>query len=337
MRNRLVFWPVLVLLTLALFVLNIVYGAVHIPIGDVLRVLVSGGHDDGSLSFIILQSRFPRAVVALLCGSALSVCGFMLQTIFHNPLADTSLLGISSGAGIGVAFVMLLFGGSISIGALSVGGTLAVLLAAFAGAAAVAFLMFSLASLVRSNVVLLIFGIIISYLASSVILLLDFFASKDGLQSFVIWGMGSFDNVSSGQLPCFSIIILVGLALCMMLVKPLNATLLGTNYAENLGIDTRRLRNKVLVVAGLLSAVTTAYCGPVTFLGLAVPHITRMALRCDDFRTLLPASALVGGALSLLCCLCCYLPSEGGCFPINFITPVIGAPVVFAVILKRKI
>lgn len=337
MKRRTLFWWAVCVCIVLLFFLNLLSGAVEIPAWQVANLL--WGNDSGigeSTRFIILGSRLPQAVTALLCGSSLAVCGLMLQTVFRNPLADPSILGISSGAGLGVAVVMLFLGGGITIGAVSVGGFIAVLIAAFAGASAVAFLMYFLSAVIRSNSALLIVGIIFGYVSSSAIALLNFLASEDGIRAYMAWGLGSFGGVSVSRLPLFCVASVAGMLASVLMVKPLNVLVLGEQYAESLGVKTVALRNRVLVVAGLLSAVATAFCGPISFLGLAVPHVARMAFRTDDFRILLPSSAAIGGMVALLCNYCCNAPFGGTAIPVNVITPIIGAPIVVYVMMKGR-
>lgn len=318
-----------------LLMLNLLVGSVAIPTQDVLAIL--SGQDVGkpSWQFIILQSRLPQALTALLCGAALSTSGLLLQTSFQNPLAGPSIFGINSGAALGVALVMLLLGGSVSTALFSVGGAWAVLLAAFVGAMAVTGIIFMFAQWVKSSVMLLIIGMMIGYLASSAIALLNFFASQEGVKSFTMWGMGNFGGVSLSQLPMFTGAIVVGLVGSVLLIKPLNALLLGETYARNLGVNVRTMRSWLLVITGWLTAVTTAYCGPVAFIGLAVPHLARLVMGTDNHLQLLPVTMTMGASTALLCQLVCVLPGSQGILPLNAVTPLIGAPVIIYIIWKR--
>ena len=318
-----------------LFSLNILVGSISIPVADVVSILM-GADAKPSWQYIILESRLPQAMTALLAGGALAVSGLMLQTAFRNPLAGPSIFGINSGAGLGVALVMLLLGGSLSAGSVSVSGFLAVLLAAFVGAMMVMAIIFFFSSLVRSHVMLLIIGIMIGYIANSAISLLNFFATDEGVKSYMVWGMGSFGGVSMRMMPVFASVTILGLIGALLLTKPLNALLLGDRYAENLGVNIIRVRNWLLVVTGLLMAIVTAFCGPIAFIGLAVPHITRLVLRTDNHRFLLPATILMGAVVALVCNLLCVMPGEGGVIPLNAVTPLIGAPVIIYVIIRRK-
>ena len=318
-----------------LLMLNLLVGSVAIPAHEVLAIL--SGQDVGkpSWQFIILQSRLPQALTALLCGAALSTSGLLLQTSFQNPLAGPSIFGINSGAALGVALVMLLLGGSVSTALFSVGGAWAVLLAAFVGAMAVTGIIFMFAQWVKSSVMLLIIGMMIGYLASSAIALLNFFATQEGVKSFTMWGMGNFGGVSLSQLPMFTGAIVIGLVGSVLLIKPLNALLLGETYARNLGVNVRTMRSWLLVITGWLTAVTTAYCGPVAFIGLAVPHLARLVIGTDNHLQLLPITMAMGALIALLCQLVCVLPGSQGILPLNAVTPLIGAPVIIYIIWKR--
>jgi iron complex transport system permease protein len=260
----------------------------------------------------------------------------MLQTAFRNPLAGPSIFGINSGAGLGVALVMLWLGGSISTGSVSATGFVAVLLAAFMGAMGVMAVIFLFSTVVKGNVMLLIIGIMIGYVANSVITLLNFFATDEGVRSYMVWGMGSFGGVSNKMLPSFAVVTLLALGASLLLIKPLNALMLGERYAENLGVNMIRTRNWLLVITGILTAIVTAFCGPIAFIGLAVPHITRLVLHTDNHRVLLPATILMGAVVALLCNVLCYLPGEDGVIPLNAVTPLIGAPVIIYIILKGR-
>lgn len=324
------------IMVLLFFVVSLLIGSVSIPVSETFRILIGEESVKPSWQYIVIESRLPQAVTAMLCGASLAVCGLILQTAFRNPLAGPSIFGVNSGAGLGVALVMLFFGGSVSAGTVSISGFMAVLLAAFAGAMGVMALIFFFSTLVRSHVMLLIVGIMIGYMAGSAISLLNFFATDEGVKSYMVWGMGSFGGVSLKMLPTFSVITLITLAVSLALVKPLNALVLGDRYAENLGVNIIRVRNWLLLVTGVLTAVITAFCGPVAFIGLAVPHIARLVLGTDNHRVLLPATILTGSAVALLCNILTVLPGEGGIIPLNAITPLIGAPVVIYVILSRR-
>ena len=336
MRRNILLFICLATSILLLFGLNLTTGSVQIPFADVLDILCGRFIGKESWEYIILENRLPQTLTAILCGASLSVCGLMLQTAFRNPLAGPDVFGISSGAGLGVALVMLLLGGTVSTSIFTVSGFLAILTAAFVGAIAVTALILFLSTLVRNSVLLLIVGIMMGYVSSSAVSLLNFFASEEGVKSYMVWGMGNFGGVSMNHIPLFSILCLIGIIASFLLVKPLNILLLGPQYAESLGISTRQIRNILLVVVGLLTAITTAFCGPISFIGLAIPHIARLLFRTENHQILLPGTVLSGAVIALLCNFICYLPGELGIIPLNAVTPLIGAPVIIYVIIQRR-
>ena len=326
----------LVALILILMAANLLFGSVEIPAEAVFRTLMGEEVEKASWSFIVWEARVPQAVTALLCGAALAGSGLMLQTAFNNPLAGPSILGINSGASLGVALVMLVGGGSIATMGVSLGSFFSIVLGAFIGAMIVMGVILFFSTLIKSNIMLLITGMMIGYLTSSAISLLNFFATAEGVHSYMIWGMGNFGGVSLEQLPYFTAFILAGLTLAVLLIKPLNALLLGNRYAENLGVNIKRTRNLLLIATGILTAVTTAFCGPVSFIGLAVPHIARLMLGTSNHNPLLPVTLLTGGAVALLCNLICILPGESGILPLGAVTPLLGAPVIIYVIINQR-
>ena len=332
-----------------LFFANLAWGSVNIPWQDV-GAIISGSQTDETYRYILLESRLPAAIAALLSGAALATSGLLLQTAFRNPLAGPDVFGISSGAGLAVAIVMLAFGGNIALGdfmgadflghgataGVGVSGFLAILIAAFVGAMLVMAVITFFSAIVRSHTVLLIIGLMVGYLASSAISLLNFFSTAEGVKSYMVWGMGSFGNVSAAQVLWFIPLALIALIASLLLVKPLNAMLLGEQYAENLGFNIRRLRIILLLITGFLTAVVTAFCGPIAFIGLATPHIARLLIGTENHRRLLPVTMLLGSVLALLCNLFCTLPSGGGIIPLNAVTPLFGAPVIIYVLVKRR-
>ena len=323
-------------LILVLMAGNLFFGSVDIPTEAVIRTLWGMEVEKASWSFIIWESRIPQAITALLCGAALAGSGLMLQTAFNNPLAGPSILGINSGASLGVAMVMLLGGGTIATAGVTLSGFFSIVLGAFIGSMVVMGVILFFSTLIKSNIMLLITGIMIGYITSSAISLLNFFATAEGVHSYMIWGMGNFNGVSLKQMPYFATFTLSGLMLSILLIKPLNALLLGNRYAENLGVNIKRTRNLLLISTGILTAVTTAFCGPVSFIGLAVPHIARLLLGTSNHNSLLPVTLLTGSAVALLCNLICILPGESGIIPLNAVTPVLGAPVILYVIVNQR-
>lgn len=334
MRNSLLFMG-FGTITVLLFIANIIFGSITIPFSDIIEVFLSSSDSAPTVSSVILlSSRLPAAITALLAGGALSVSGILLQTLFGNPLASPSILGVSSGAGLGVAFVMLAFGGSLST--LGLYGHLAVVFAAFVGAGLVLAAIIAFSTRIKSNVMLLVIGIMIGYITSSAITMLNFYAESDGVVSFIIWGMGDFSGVSENNVGYFIIFILIGLVLSLLLIKPLNAMLLGDRYSENLGLNLKRIRLYILFVTGILTAVVTAFCGPISFLGLAVPHISRLIFHTSNHAILVPATILIGSAVALACNLLTLVMFDGTVIPLNVITPLIGAPVIIYVIVNKK-
>ena len=323
-------------LILILMAGNLFFGSVDIPAEAVIRSLMGGEVEKQSWSFIVWEARIPQALTALLCGSALAGSGLMLQTAFNNPLAGPSILGINSGASLGVALVMLAGGGSIATAGITLSGFFSIVVGAFLGSMVVMGLILFFSTLIKSNIMLLITGIMIGYITSSAISLLNFFATAEGVHSYMIWGMGNFSGVSLEQLPYFASFTLAGLVMAIFLIKPLNALLLGNRYAENLGVNIKRTRNLLLISTGILTAVTTAFCGPISFIGLAVPHIARLLLGTSNHNSLLPVTLLTGGVVALLCNLICILPGDSGIIPLNAVTPVLGAPVIIYVIINQR-
>ena len=316
---------------LVLFFLCLFTGSVHIPAADILSVITGGDATRPAHQFIILETRLPAALAAVLCGMALSVAGLLMQTTFDNPLAGPSILGISTGASLGVAIVMLLCGSLIGVW-----GKIAVLGGAIVGAAAILALLLAMSAMVRSAVMLLIVGILLGYLSSSAISLLNFFATREGVHAYVIWGLGSFSSVTLDSLPYFAITAVAFTLLSLLYAKPLNALLLGEQYAASVGVNLRRLRFAMLIISGMLTAAATAWCGPIGFIGLVVPHIARLALQSSNHRLLLPATALFGALVGALCQFLSTIPGSAGIIPINAITPIIGVPVILYIIIKRR-
>lgn len=328
---------VLALLLVVLAAACLIFGSVDIDVASVVRIAIGQDSDNEAWNIIVRQTRIPMVITAALAGSALAIAGLLLQTTFQNPLAGPSILGVSTGAGLGVAVVMLAMGGSIGkmLGDVEVGGYVATLGGAFLGAAAVMALLIVFSSIVKSNTMLLIIGMLVSYLGSSVVQLLNSIASEESIHSYVTWGFGTFSGVTTAQLPLYVALIVFGLLCSVLMVKPLNALLLGTRYAENLGVNTRHTRIALLMVTGLLTAVVTAYCGPIGFLGLVVPHISRLMLSTSNHSRLLPVTILAGADMALLCTLVS-VGGDHGVIPINAITPVIGVPIIIYIIINRR-
>lgn len=337
-NNILLYTLLFVIGIVVLYFANLFIGSVDIPFGSVTKILTGGGEGiKKSWEHIILEVRLPQATTALFTGAGLAVSGLLLQTAFRNPLADSGILGISAGASLGVAIIMLLFGGSLGnmIG-FSLSSSMTVVGGAFVGAVLILIIIIAFSSIVKNNIMLLIIGIMVGYLTSSIISLLKYSSTSEKVFSYTIWGMGDFSGVSVSQLPFYCIIISIGLFISILLIKPLNALLLGDRYAANLGVNIKRVRFFLLLCAGLLTAITTAYCGPISFIGLAVPHIARLMLGTSNHNFLLPMTILIGALMALTCNLVSVLPGSAGLIPLNAITPIFGAPVIIYVIVNQK-
>lgn len=324
---------------LVLFLLNLFLGSVHIPMDSIWNILWGLDGDESVIwQNIIWKSRIPQSLTALVAGAGLAVSGLQMQTVFRNPLAGPSVLGISSGASLGVAFVVLLSGsiGGIALSRLGFMGEIALTVAAIVGALSVMALIVYVSQKVHGNVTLLIIGVMIGYVANAVIGVLKFFSVEEDIRAYVIWGLGSFARVSGNQVTVFICIMAVLLPLSFLLMKTLNLLLLGDAYARNLGLNIKRARLQVIACSGVLVAIVTAYCGPITFLGLAVPHLCRGLFRSSDHRVLMPASLLAGAALALLCNLIARMPGFEGALPVNSVTALVGAPVVVSVLFKKR-
>jgi len=326
------------LMILILFTLNIALGSISIPPLELLKILFGAETGKASWQGIVLDTRLPQALTAVLAGAALGVSGLMMQTLFRNPLAGPSVLGVSSGASLGVAILMMIVSvpGVRILTQNQIISNVSIVFAAFAGAFAVLFLIMVLALKFRNNTTILIIGIMIAYVISAIVGILQFYSLKDDLQAFVIWGLGSFANVSWEQHAYFFPIVLFGLGISVLMIKPMNALLLGDNYARNLGFNTKLISIFLIVAAGILVAVVTAYCGPIAFLGIAIPHLSRNLFKSSDHFINVPGTILSGMMLALFCNMIARLPGFDGALPINAITSLIGAPVVIWVIIKSN-
>lgn len=339
MKRPVAFYMLLIMASIFLFFfLNLVLGSVSIPLRAVWNILWGTGNESVIWQNIIWKSRVPQALTALVAGAGLSVSGLQMQTVFRNPLAGPSVLGISSGASMGVAFVVLLSGslGGVALSKLGFMGEIALTIAAIAGSLSIMALIVFVSQKVRGNVTLLIIGVMIGYIANAVIGVLKFFSVEEDIRAYVIWGLGSFARVSEDQMTLFICIMVVLLPLSFLLVKTLNLLLLGDAYARNLGLNIKRARLLVITCSGVLVAIVTAYCGPIIFLGLAVPHLCRGMFRTSDHRILMPASLLAGASLALVCNLIARMPGFEGALPVNSVTALVGAPVVMSVLFNKR-
>ena len=340
-RRRPVQWfLVLFLVLVLLFFLDLITGSVHISFNEVIGILSGSGHAPaGTSEKIIWLIRFPKASAAVLAGSALSVGGLLMQTMFRNPLAGPSVLGITSGASLGVAAVMLPAGGYSGIymmNQLGVGQSWLIVLASVLGAALVMFIILGVSLRIRDNVALLIIGIMFGYLTVSIISIWQYFSNPEQIQDYLMWTFGSLGGISHSQLIIFSLTVLTGILLSFLISKPLNALLLGDNYASSIGINTAAVRLLIITGTSILAGVTTGFTGPIAFVGIAVPHITRNLINQSDHRILIPATMLAGAALMLVCDILSQVPGSRMTLPINAITALVGSPVVIWIILKKR-
>ncbi|MDD2438457.1 MAG: iron ABC transporter permease [Massilibacteroides sp.] len=338
--KRQTFSFILIFLSIILFfILNLVLGTISIPFSSIWNIIWETGEESDIWQNIIWKTRFPQTLTALVAGAGLSISGLQMQTVFRNPLAGPSELGISSGASLGVAFIILLSGniGGTTLSKLGFFGEVSVSIAAIAGAITVMAIIIAISQRVKGNVVLLIIGVMIGYISTAVIGVLKFFSNDEDVKAYVIWGLGSFSKVSGGRVYIFVWIMITLIPISFLLIKTLNLMLLGEGYARNLGLNIKRSRLYVITCSCVITAIVTAYCGPIVFLGLAVPHLCRGIFTTSDHRVLMPAVTLMGASLALICNLIARMPGFEGALPINSVTALIGAPIVISVLFgKRK-
>ncbi len=327
----------LALLTLALFTLSLVLGSVAIPLADIARILLGGEPTQPTWSAIVLQLRLPKALTALFAGASLGVAGALMQTFFRNPLASPFILGVSAGASLGVAIVILITGtlGSVLLAGSSALGDLGMTVAASLGAALSLGLVLLVARRVQNTVTLLLVGIMLASFTSGLVSILLHFSIPERIQAYVRWTFGSFGGVSLGQLPILLPILCLGLLLAYLQCKALNALLLGEDYARSLGVNVWRARIGILFAAAILGGAVTAYCGPIAFLGLAIPHLCRGIFQTADHRALFLPLLLIGGSTAQLAALVASLPGSPYALPLNAVAALIGVPVVLRVLLAR--
>jgi len=329
----------LVILVVFFFLLDILLGSVKIPFSEVIRIIFSHESDNTAWLFIIEKIRLPKAITAVLVGCGLSVSGLQMQTLFRNPLAGPSELGITAGAGLGVAAVMLTGGSSTSIYAirqLGLSGSWLIIAMASLGSALVLSLILLIAGRIRDNVILLIVGVMIGTITLSVVSIWQYFSQPEQLQEYIMWTFGSLGGVVQEHLYVLSGVVVFGLILAFISSKALNALLLGENYARSMGLTVGRTRFMIMAGTSLLTGSITAFCGPIGFIGIAIPHITRSLLGTSDHRILIPATCLVGTVLMLVCDIIAQMPGTQTVLPINVVTSLLGAPVVIWIIISRN-
>ncbi|KGL63790.1 FecCD family ABC transporter permease [Polaribacter sp. Hel1_85] len=323
-------------LLIILFFLNISFGSVSIPFKDIFNSIFGGNVTKESWGTIIINFRLPKAITAVLVGSGLSICGLLMQTLFRNPLAGPFVLGISSGASLGVAILILgssVFGGFLLTSSVS---NWSLPIAASLGAFLVLSAVIIAANKVRNTMSILIIGLMFGSLTSAVISVLSYFSEAAQIQQYLFWSFGSLGNLSWNEITVFVMIYTIGILGTISVIKPLNSFLLGENYAKSLGINVKRSRNIILLITSILTGVITAFSGPIAFVGLAVPHIARMLFSSSNHKILLPAVAIIGAIALLVCDMIAQLPTSEFTLPINAITSLFGAPVVIWLLIRKK-
>ena len=325
----------LFLVLVTLFILDIFLGSVSLKVGDVWKALFSSGSEQITET-IVLNFRLPKAITAVLAGMALSVSGLQMQTIFRNPMAGPDILGITSGASLGVAFVVLGFSGSFSPEFLKGFGNWMLAIAAWIGAGALMMVILALSVRIKDIMTILILGIMLSSGIAAVVILMQYFSSESLLKSYVVWTMGSLGNLTGNQLTVLSVSVFAGIILCLASSKMLNALLLGENYAKSIGLNVIGARVVVFVCSSILAGSVTAFCGPIGFIGIAVPHLARLLLKTSDHTKLIPGAIMIGGAVLLLSDIISQLPGSGQNLPLNAVTSILGIPVVIWVIVKNR-
>lgn len=322
---------------IGLFLLSLAIGSVDIPVEQIMTVLLGGEAEKTSWTNIVLKFRLPKAITAVLAGAALAVSGLMMQTFFRNPLAEPYILGISSGASLGVALVVLSVGaGGTMLAGVGLSGDISLAAAASLGAGLTMLLVLAVAQHIQNSTTILILGLMFGYITSALVSLLIYFSVPELIQAYLTWGFGTFGGVTWSQLVILAPVVIVGLAGSFALSKSLNALLLGEIYAKSMGLNVRQVRIGVVLMTGLLAGTITAFCGPIGFLGIAVPHLCRGLFQSADHRVLIPASMLMGGVLALMAAIIAEVPGSNLILPVNAVTALFGAPIVIWVILRGR-
>ena len=333
-RNTRLIFSGLLLLVLIFFILDILFGSVSIKASDVIRAIFTS--TGSNFETIVLRFRLPKAITALTVGVALSLSGLQMQTVFRNPMAGPYVLGISSGASLGVAFVILGFSSHISPDSINGLGNWILVAASWVGAGAVMMLIMVISSRVKDIMTILILGIMLSSGISAIVIIMQYFSNETMLKAYVLWTMGSLGNLTSGQLNVLLISVSAGVILSLFSSKMLNALLLGENYAGSIGLNVRFARIVIFICTSILAGSVTAFCGPIGFIGIAVPHIARILFKTSDHKILIPGTLLIGGTVMLMSDIISQLPGSENVLPVNAITSLIGIPVVIWVILRNR-
>ncbi|WP_335964475.1 iron ABC transporter permease [Galbibacter sp. PAP.153] len=326
----------IIILLCACFMVNISLGSVHIPFKEVFKSLFGENTGHQSWQYIIINYRLPKAVTAILVGMSLSISGLLMQTIFRNPLAGPFVLGISSGASLGVAIFIM--GSSIFTGIFAsfMISSVSTAIAATLGSFIVLFSIFVIANKVRDTMALLIIGLMFGSITASIVNVLSYFTSKEKLQQYIFWSFGSLGNLSWDQVYLLICMVFIGLVLTVISIKSLNAFLLGENYARSIGVNLKKSRYLIIAATSILAGSITAFAGPIAFIGLAVPHLTRQLFNTQNHHVLIPATAFYGALLMLICDTVAQVPNSEFSLPINAITSIVGAPVIIWLLIRKR-
>ena len=312
---------------------DIITGSVHIPLSEILGILFNNQDSDSASSVILLQSRLPKALTAVLAGAALPVAGLMMQTYFRNPVAGPDILGVSAGASLFVAIVMLSAGTIFSISAYN---SYTIIIAAILGSAIMLLIILAVAYKIKDSITLLIFGLMFGMAISAVVGILQYYSEKGALKLFILWTFGSLGGVTWSQLYLLAPLVIIGVITAVFFAKKLNLLLLGENYARSLGLNLQQIKYVIIFLTALLTGSITAFCGPIAFVGIAVPHLARMLFRTNDHYILIPASVLCGIIILLICDMLTLVSGDSGILPLNSITAFMGAPFVIYILWKNQ-
>lgn len=336
LTGRMIF---LIGLVITLFLLDLALGSVKVPLSEIISILTGGGSENMAWENIILKIRLPRSITAILAGGALALAGLQMQTLFRNPLAGPSILGITAGASFGVAAIMLASGSAataFAIKSLGIGGSWLIIVASTLGALLVLLVILAISYKIRDNIIMLIVGIMVANVTIAIISIWQYFSNPEQIQEYLMWTFGSLGGVTNYQLMMLSIVVLIGTIGTFLLSKTLNVLLLGEDYAQSMGLNIRRARLLIILITSILAGAITGFCGPIGFIGIAVPHLTRSLLNSSDHKLLIPSTLLMGAALLLFCDIISQVPGSSTVLPVNAITALIGSPIVIWIIVRRR-
>ena len=336
LTGRMIF---LIGLVIMLFLLDLALGSVKVPLSEIISILTGGSSENRAWENIILKIRLPRSITAILAGGALALAGLQMQTLFRNPLAGPSILGITAGASFGVAAIMLASGSAataFAIKSLGLGGSWLIIVASTLGALLVLLVILAISYKIRDNIIMLIVGIMVANVTIAIISIWQYFSNPEQIQEYLMWTFGSLGGVTNYQLMLLSIVVVIGTIGTFLLSKTLNVLLLGEDYAQSMGLNIRRARLLIILITSILAGAITGFCGPIGFIGIAVPHLTRSLLNSSDHKLLIPSTLLMGAALLLFCDIISQVPGSSTVLPVNAITALIGSPIVIWIIVRRR-